>query len=122
MTAIEKDEVRESRIEDEIIADAEDAEERALGWHQYLDEKITFPFQARCIMKRFVSPLEPGEEITIEGMGPEEECMHEMFVVGKWMDRQIAVPLYQLEALNGDLNTHQAITDWLYWIARGYEI
>ncbi len=122
MTEIEKDEIRETRIEEVIIVDAEDAEGRALGWHNYLEEKISFPFQARCIIKRFISPLEPGEEILIEGMGPEEECMHDMFVIGRWMNRVIAVPLYQLEALNGDDDTHLALTDWLYWIVRGYEI
>ncbi len=122
MTEIDKDDIRETRIEEEIIVDAEDVEGRALGWHRYLEEKINFPFQARCIIKRFISPLEPGEEILIEGMGPEEECMHDMFVIGRWMNRVIAVPIYQLEALNGDVDTHQALTDWLYWIARGYEI
>ena len=31
------DEIRETRINTEILADAEDKEERAMGWYYYLD-------------------------------------------------------------------------------------
>ncbi len=33
MTRIERDEERENRIEDEVIVDAYDAEEQAMGWY-----------------------------------------------------------------------------------------
>jgi hypothetical protein len=50
-----KDPVREDRIHNEAIADANGPEEQITGWHCYLDDK--FPFQARCIARRIVSPL-----------------------------------------------------------------
>jgi len=37
---------RERRIEQEIIVDAYTPEERAIGWHCYLD-KLRFPFRAQ---------------------------------------------------------------------------
>jgi hypothetical protein len=56
-----KDPVRENRIRNEVIVDAYGPEEQATGWYYYLDGKMRFPFQARCIVTRVVSPLRKGE-------------------------------------------------------------
>jgi len=37
-------------------------------------------------------------------------------------DRQLAVPLMQLEGIRVDEETRQAIEDWHYWVSRGYEL
>jgi hypothetical protein len=42
-----KDEEREERIMMEIVVDAYDSEERAMGWWVYLDEHLHYPFTAR---------------------------------------------------------------------------
>jgi hypothetical protein len=47
-----KDPEREHRIDHEVVVDAYDSEERAIGWYYYLQEKITFPFKARYTFKR----------------------------------------------------------------------
>lgn len=52
----------------------------------------------------------------------EEECMHEMFVLIRWKRRQLAVPLMQLEGIDVDEETQQAIEDWHYWVNQGYEL
>ena len=44
MARIEKDETREERIDMEIVVDAYDAEERAMGWYSYLDDILNFFF------------------------------------------------------------------------------
>jgi hypothetical protein len=49
MRRIKEDPDREERIEMEIIADAHDSEERALGWCYYLDEALKIPFDAQVI-------------------------------------------------------------------------
>lgn len=59
---VERDETREHRIAMEIIVDAYDAEEQAMGWCGYLDEKPSFPFLARCIARRVISPLQVRDE------------------------------------------------------------
>lgn len=40
------DEARENRIIMEVVVDAYDEEERAMGWYYYLDDKLMLPFQA----------------------------------------------------------------------------
>ena len=54
-------------------------------------------------------------------MAAEDECDHEMFVLMRWERRPLAVPLAQLEGIAEDDQTRQAIEDWHYWVARGYE-
>ena len=44
-----KDPIREDRIHDQAIVDAYGPEEQAMSWYYYLDDKIRFPFQAKCI-------------------------------------------------------------------------
>jgi len=61
MPKVEKDEAREYRIAMEIIVDAYDAEEQAMGWYYYLDEKLDFPFLTKCVAKRAISPLRVGD-------------------------------------------------------------
>lgn len=60
-------------------------------------------------------PLKVGDEVEIIGMPPEEECEHEMFVLMRWDRDDLAVPLSQLEVLDADEETREAVEDWLYW-------
>ena len=46
----------------EIIVDAYDAEEQAMGWFCYLEDTLTFPFVARCRFRRSISPLQDGDD------------------------------------------------------------
>ena len=39
----------------------------------------------------------------------------------KWQERQFAVPLSQLEGIRVDESTQEAIEDWHYWVAQGYQ-
>ena len=121
MAHVDEDEEREERITMEIVVDAYSEEERAMGWYYYLEEKLQFPFRAKCIAKRTASPLREGEEVEVVGMPDEEDCMHEMFVLIKWHDRNLGVPLAQLEGIKVDKQTAEAIADWHYWVARGHE-
>lgn len=121
MSRIEKDEAREHRIEMEIVVDAYGPEEQALGWYYYLDEKINFPFLARCIAKRAISPLRVGDEVEVLRMAPEVECEREMFVMMPWEREGLAVPLSQLKVIHANDQTREAVEDWHYWVNRGYQ-
>ena len=122
MTRRANDEAREERIQMEIIVDAYGPEEQASGWYNYLSDTLQFPFSARCIVRRTTSPLEPGDEVEVVDMAPDEDCEHEMFVLIRWKQRQLAVPLMQLEGIGVDEETQQAIEDWHYWVNSGYEL
>jgi hypothetical protein len=122
MTRPDKDEEREERIHMEIIVDAYGPEEQAMGWYNYLSDTLQFPFSAQCVVRRPISPLEPGDEAEVVGIAPDEECQHEMFVLIRWRPHPLAVPLMQLEGIHVDEETQQAIEDWRYWVKRGYEL
>jgi len=122
MTRPDKDEAREERISNEITVDAYGPEEQAISWYYYLDENLHFPFSARCIVRRATSPLQVGDEVEVLGMPSEEECEHDMFVMIRWKRHQLAVPLMQLEGIQVDEKTQQAIEDWHYWVNQGYEL
>jgi hypothetical protein len=109
-----KDPIRENRIHNEAIADANGPEEQAMGWHCYLEDKIQFPFQANCIAVKLVSPLRKGEAVAVQGMAPEDVCEHDMLVLIQWQKRNMAVPLSQLVGIDADESTVEAIGDWHY--------
>lgn len=121
MDDVERDEMRERRIHDEVVVDAHGEEERALGWYYYLEDRCVFPFMAVCKTERAISPLVERGEVEVIGMGPQEECGCEMFVEVRWKPRPLAVPLMQLRPVAVDEGTKEAVDDWHYWVARGYE-
>ncbi|MEM8641008.1 MAG: calcium-binding protein [Cyanobacteria bacterium P01_G01_bin.54] len=118
---MKEDATREERITMEAIVDAYGPEEQAMGWYYYLEGKMAFPFKAICTSKRRTSPVKVGAKMTVVRMAPEEDCEREMFVEIEWDDNALAIPLDQLEALDADAGTREAIEDWQYWVDRGYE-
>jgi len=120
MAKRKKDPIREDRIHNEAIVDAYGPEEQAMGWYYYLENKIRFPFQAKCIVAKVVSPLLKGEAVEVRRLAPEEACSTVMLVLIQWHGRNVAVPLSQLTAIDADESTAEAIGDWHYWVAQGY--
>ena len=118
---IETDEVRERRITMEAVVDAYNEQERAIGWYYYLEQRLDFPFLARCATRRSTSPLKVGEVVEVIGMAPVEECEHDMFVEMDWDDEGLAIPLSQLEVVDAADETREAVEDWLYWTKKGYQ-
>src|ERR1700751_3520311 len=85
-----KNSTREERIDYEIVVDAYGPEERAMGWYYYLQDKLGFPFRAKCTASRVVSPL-----------------------LIRWHDRKVAIPLSQLTAIDENESADQALADWM---------
>jgi hypothetical protein len=115
-----RDEQRERRIENEVIVDAYGPEEQAMGWYYYLEDTLGFPFRARCVSERVISPLRMGEEVEVARMASEGDCEREMFVVIRWSGRNLGVPLSQLAPVATDDATQRAAGDWHYWVDQGY--
>ena len=120
MAKPKRDPVREERIHEEIIVDAYGPEEQAMGWYYYLEDKIHFPFQATCIASKVTSPLQKGESVEVSGLASEDTCSGDMLVLIRLQGRTMAVPLSQLNAIDPDESTREAIKDWHYWVAQGY--
>lgn len=122
MVKPKRDPERERRIMMEIVVDAKDTRERAMGWYYYLQDQLQFPFTATCTAKRAISPLRVKDEVEVIGMPGEDECEHEMFVTVRWEKDGLAVPLAQLKPIDvTDKQTRQAVEDWHYWVKMGYE-
>ena len=120
MTSYSSDKERDERIRNEVIVDAYTPDEQAISWCYYLERRLSFPFQARCIETRVMSPLEEDEVVRVVGMI--DEVTSEMFVEIEWMDRTFGVPLAQLEPIDPDKDTREAINDWHYWEGDGTRI
>ena len=86
-----RDPVREDRIHNEAIVDAS-PDEQAMSWYYYLEGKISFPFQAKCLAAKVVSPLRKGETVEVVRMAPEDVCEHDMLVQIRWQGRNHGRP------------------------------
>ncbi|AKG23842.1 calcium-binding protein [Calothrix sp. 336/3] len=126
MASVEYDEVREKRIEEEVLVDTDnDKEERAMGWYYYLDDCLNVPFNAIWIKKSRKSPTPQEIEVEVLGMAPEDDCLRDMFVEVAYLngkeDDVYSAKLSELKVLDADEDTQEAIADWMYWINRGYK-
>ena len=111
---------RENRIIMEVVVDAYDGPERAMGWFGYLESQLEFPFTAHCTDKRAISPLLAGDEVEVISMAPADECESEMFVMIRWEHGGLGVPLSQLRPIHASDATAVAVADWRYWVEQGY--
>jgi hypothetical protein len=111
MKKAKRDPIREDRIPNEAIVDAYGPEEQALGWYYYLENRIHFPFQARCTVTKALSPLRKGETVEVRRLAPEDSCCNDMLVLIRWKGRNVAVPLSQLTPLHAGESTAEAIGD-----------
>jgi hypothetical protein len=68
--------------------------------------------------EREESPLKEDETVRVVGMSSTEPTLSQQYVSVEWMDRELGVPLEQLEPLDVDDETKQAIEDWHYWLER----
>ncbi|MEM8778726.1 MAG: calcium-binding protein [Cyanobacteria bacterium P01_G01_bin.49] len=109
------DEEREHRISSEIIVDAYNGEEERQGWYNYLEDSLTVPFKA----------IWAGEIVEVLGMSEDEECLKEMKVDVCYTEQDdqdiFPMSLSLCEVIEADETTIEAISDWKYWVERGYE-
>jgi hypothetical protein len=126
MASVEPDKIREERIKNEIVADAEEKEDRAMAWYDYLDDSLNFPFMGKWTKKgrKTSSPSQP-KQVEVLGMAPDDECEKDMFVEVVYPDGKdedvFTARLSEIEAIDADEDTQEALADWQYWLARGYK-
>jgi Calcium binding len=111
---------REHRIVYEIVVDCYDEFEVASAWYAYMQDKLEFPFQAKCVVRNGSGALDFGEEITVIGLLDQEECEDGLNVLIEYLEDEIDVPLEELECITGSDETKMAVDDWRYGVAHGY--
>ena len=117
MSRVEKDPEREERIDFEVVVDAYDEEERAMGWYYYLADNIDFPFEAK-----WMNGKKPeGREVTVLDISSADDCQHDMFVEVEYQEDVFSARLSDIEPQEVDEQSAEAIADWKYWVNRGYE-
>lgn len=121
MSEILQDDIREERIAMEIVVDAYNEEEVAMGWYYYLQDKINFPFKARWINRH-----EPeGRNVIAIEMSSEDYCLDDMFIEVVYREGDFedifSARLSEIKPLKTDAATTEAIDDWHYWVKRGYQ-
>lgn len=125
MASVEPDKIREERIKNEIIADAEEKEDRAMAWYDYLDDSLNFPFMGKWTKKGRKTPSPQPKQVEVLGMAPDDECEKDMFVEVVYPDGKdedvFTARLSEIEAIDADEDTQEALADWQYWLARGYK-
>lgn len=119
MVRQDKDSERDKRITYEIIVDCYDEHEQMMGWYYYLENHLYCPFTAKCVVDRSMSPLKLNEAVKVIGLADEDDCESEIFVMIEFMKRDLAVPLMQLQPVNAEITTLEAVEDWQYWVNQG---
>ncbi|MGB3650712.1 MAG: calcium-binding protein [Rivularia sp. (in: cyanobacteria)] len=121
MSGTAPDKNREERIDMEVVVDAYNEDERAMGWYYYLEDKLQFPFKARWVNRQ----RPQGKEIEVVEMSPEDECVRSMFVEVRYREGEVddifSARLEDIHPIEVDEETAEAIADWHYWIDMGYE-
>jgi len=64
---------------------------RSWGDITYLDDKIRFPFQGKCIAPNVVSPRRKGETVEVQRMAPEDAFSADMLVLIRCNGRTMAL-------------------------------
>lgn len=115
---MEINEVREERITMEVVVDAYDEMERAMGWYYYLEDHLRFPFTAKWIAN------DSALEVEVVRMALEDDCLEDMLVEVDYEEDGIkdvfTAAVADLQLVDADEATQEAIEDWHYWLARGY--
>ena len=119
----EIDSSRENRIDDEIVVDAYDEQERAMGWYCHLQDKISFPFLAKWKKTNKKTGAIAEKEVEVIDMASADDCESSMYVEVAYIgekDDTFTAKLSDIEAINPDADTEEAIADWKYWVDMDY--
>lgn len=108
---------RRKRILDEVLVDTYDEHEQISAWHCYLEDNISFPFDAVCEKQMIRSPLQVGEQVTATNLAKINDCGEGIMIIIEWQCRKFAVPLEQLKPADVNADFIEAVEDWKYWIS-----
>ncbi len=107
---------RRDRIEDEILADAYGPYEQQIAWHNYLSDMLDFPFRAQ-VRRRRRDRCELLREVEVLRLEEADEGSDEQRVEVIDLEEQFSfsVPLEELQNVQADDETYEAVEDWKYW-------
>lgn len=84
-------------------------------------DRLHFPFQAKWISRK----RPEGSDVEVIEMSPEDDCTHDMFVEVRYQEGTVddifSARLSEINPIDVDEETAEALADWHYWVASGYE-
>ncbi|MDR1644015.1 MAG: calcium-binding protein [Clostridiales bacterium] len=107
---LEEDAIRRNRLFAELT-DANDAEEVAIRWREYLEGMLSFPFTAKSTY---------SGSVTVTGLSRRDLCKHEMHVSVERNGGRLDVPLSSIKTVDASESTVKAVSDWHCWVKKGY--
>ncbi len=110
-----RDPKRDERISNEIIVDCYDDGEVAYAWHGYMEENLLFPFSAKVTFKKKDGSKHKKQVEVIELDEYNDTTDLRVGVSVEGSDLLHSVRIMNLEEVEADEFTLQAIEDWQYW-------
>ncbi len=100
-------------IDDEITVDCYGDEEVKMGWATYMTDNLNYPFKASYLAKK-VSGKSEWQKVKVVSNYTEESDfdMHNFFVEIEFNDFLIPIHLGDLEDIDADEQTMEAIEVW----------
>jgi hypothetical protein len=114
-SVVEKDAAREERIDMEIVVDAYDEVERAMGWYCHLENEMKFPFAATLRGEG-----KGHRSVVVKGLSDSDDCLCGMRVEVEAGGYSFDAALEDVVPGEVDAGTRRAIEDWQYWVGRRY--
>ncbi len=107
-------------LDNEILVDTYDEYEISSGWHETLNDRLNFPFEATATLPKKGGGSE-AKRVTVVGMhGDSEEFMGDDFHLKiELTGFLVAVKYSQLSNIDADENTLDMFQIWDYWVTRG---
>ena len=65
--------------------------------------------------------LKPGDHVTVRRILDAEDSRGPFSAIITWKGDELAIPLSQLRVVNASTELTEALADWCYRVARGYE-
>jgi len=109
----------EDYIDEKITVDAYTESEIALGWYYYLEDHLSFPFQA-YIRTAYLEHPEMYSLVTVHRMAGTDRCAYrQMWVLGEpstCSKRLFHFALSDIQQVKAGEQTIEALTNWKYWV------
>ena len=112
----EHDEEREHRIHYEIIVDAYDEYEQAMGWYIHMNDNLAFPMEAKAQLRLRGGKIEE-KTVKIVEVDPKSETSLTLrlgITEGK-SDRAQYISPEDIVSINTSEENLEILNDWLYW-------
>lgn len=107
-----------------LLKGTESEKEIAAKWYSYLEEQLTFPFFAYIRVSDERPNVTVSVGIKVVRLAPENRCGFRTIWVEGYPtfrgDHPFFFYLADIQSIDADLTSYQAVQDYLYWDGSGY--